>query len=83
MIGWILLAILVLLAVTTIVLLIRTVLDRRRHPPTQPAARIPVDAAVVAEHLAAAVRCKTVPLDETGTPDPAAFAQLHSLLEQL
>jgi carboxypeptidase PM20D1 len=83
MIGWILLAILVLLAVTTIVLLIRTALYRRRHPPTQPAARIPVDAAVVAEHLAAAVRCKTVPLDETGTPDPAAFAQLHSLLEQL
>jgi hypothetical protein len=42
-IGWILLALLVLLAVTTIVLAIRTALYRRRHPPRQPIEGIPVD----------------------------------------
>jgi carboxypeptidase PM20D1 len=39
-----------------------------------------VDEQQVAEHLAAAVRCKTVPLDESGTPDPQAFQQLHQML---
>ena len=29
---------------------------------------VPVDGQQVAEHLAAAVRCKTVPLDDSGTP---------------
>jgi hypothetical protein len=43
---------------------------------------VPVVAQQVAEHLAVAVRCKTVPLDEQGTPDPEAFAQLHKFLEE-
>ena len=40
-----------------------------------------VDEQQVAEHLAAAVRCQTVPLDEKGTPDPEAFTQLHQMLD--
>ena len=44
--------------------------------------RHPVDDQQVAEHLAAAVRCQTVPLDEQGTPDPEAFSQLHQMLEE-
>ena len=43
---------------------------------------MPVDAQTVAEHLAASVRCQTVPLDDKGTPDPEAFAQLHKMLEE-
>jgi carboxypeptidase PM20D1 len=35
---------------------------------------------MVAEHLAAAVRCQTVPRDDKGTPDPKAFRQLHQML---
>jgi carboxypeptidase PM20D1 len=83
MIFRILLAIVAILVVSTIVLAVRTMLYRRRHPPRQPIAGIPVAAASIAEHLAAAVRCQTVPLDAIGTPDPAAFARFHSLLEQL
>ena len=43
---------------------------------------VQVDEQQVAEHLAACVRCKTVPLDETGTPDPQAFQQLQKMLEE-
>lgn len=43
---------------------------------------LPVNVDCVAEHLAAAVRCRTVPLDDQGTPAPEAFAQLHRMLEQ-
>ena len=42
----------------------------------------PVDDQQVAEHLAASVRCRTVPLDDKGTPDPEAFRQLHRMLEE-
>ncbi len=83
LLRWILLAILAILAVTTIFLVIRTALFRRRHRPLAPVERIPVDADLIGEHLAAAVRCATVPLDDMGTPDPARFAEFHSLLEQL
>ncbi len=79
----ILLIIVAILAMTTLALLVRTFVYRRRHPPSRAVEGIPVNAAAIAEHLAAAVRCRTVPLDATGTPDPAAFAQLHSLLESL
>ena len=40
-----------------------------------------MDEQQVAEHLAAAVRCQTVPQDDKGTPDPQAFQQLHQMLE--
>jgi carboxypeptidase PM20D1 len=43
---------------------------------------VPVDDRQVAEHLAAAVRCRTVPQDESGTPDPEAFRQLHQMMAE-
>jgi len=54
----------------------------RRQKAILPMEGLPVDVDCVAEHLAAAVRCRTVPLDDLGTPDPKAFAQLHRMLEQ-
>ena len=43
---------------------------------------IQIDELQVAEHLAASIRCKTVPLDESGTPDPEAFKQLYQMLSE-
>lgn len=83
MILWTVISLIVLvLAVTAIALLIRRADWQRHHPVVKPVPGVPVDADVIGQHLAAAVRCKTVPLDDTGTPDPVAFAQLHSFLEQ-
>jgi carboxypeptidase PM20D1 len=70
------------LAATTLYVVARTALFARRYRAVPTAELAVVDAACVAEHLAAAVRCPTVPLDEKGTPDPEAFAQLHRMLEQ-
>lgn len=69
-----------ILVATTAYVIIRTVLFARRQDTVSPAPGVPLDPAVVAEHLAAAVRCQTVPRDESGTPDSAAFAQLHNML---
>jgi carboxypeptidase PM20D1 len=61
---------------------IRTVVFKRRHPVVKPVKGIPVKPQLVAEHLATSIRCKTVPLDETGKPNPKAFTQLHSFLRK-
>lgn len=82
MLSILLYVILAILAATTLYVVARTALYARRQGETPPAELVPVDAAVVADHLAAAVRCRTVPLDDTGTPDPEAFAQLHRLLAE-
>jgi carboxypeptidase PM20D1 len=82
MIRNILLFVLFILLLTTLVVIIRTILYRRRRPLIRSSESIPVDPQAIAEHLASAVRCKTVPLDEMGTPDPEAFHQLHRFLEQ-
>ncbi len=74
--------ILALLAVTTALIVVRTILFEWRQGTVDQLEGVPVDAQQVAEHLAAAVRCKTVPLDDTGTPDPEAFAQLHRMLKE-
>jgi carboxypeptidase PM20D1 len=74
--------ILAILILTSLFVVVRTFVYRRRHPPIEGVEGIPVDPQAVAEHLAAAVRCKTVPLDGNGTPDPEAFQQLHSFLEK-
>jgi len=78
----IVLIILAILVITSLLLIVRTFIYTRRHPPIKAMEGIPVDQQAIAEHLAAAIRCKTVPLDESGTPDPEAFRQLHSFLEQ-
>jgi carboxypeptidase PM20D1 len=61
---------------------VRTILFERAQGSVEKIEGVPIDEQQVAEHLAAAVRCQTVPLDETGTPDPQAFLQLHQMLEQ-
>jgi carboxypeptidase PM20D1 len=76
-----LLALAILLA-TAVFIIVRTLIYRRRHAPIASFESIPVDPQAVAEHLAEAVRCKTVPLDEKGTPDWSAFQKLHKFLEQ-
>ncbi|HTP03358.1 MAG TPA: M20/M25/M40 family metallo-hydrolase [Anaerolineales bacterium] len=73
--------VLAVLALTTVVVVIRTILYQRSHGTVQKVDGVPVDEMQVAEHLAAAIRCKTVPLDDKGTPDPEAFTKLHRMLE--
>jgi hypothetical protein len=74
--------ILAILIATTLYVVVQTALYARRQGEVPPAELVPVDTAAVADHLAAAVRCQTVPLDDTGTPDPAAFRQLHRMLAE-
>jgi carboxypeptidase PM20D1 len=82
MLNTILYIILALLILTTIYVLVRTIIFQRSIGTVEKIEGVGVDEQQVAEHLAAAVRCKTVPLDELGTPDPQAFQQLHQMLEQ-
>jgi carboxypeptidase PM20D1 len=71
-----------ILIATSLYVIVRTVIFAWRKGAVEPAPPLAVDPALVAEHLAAAVRCQTVPLDDTGTPDPGAFEQLHRMLEE-
>lgn len=70
------------LILTTIYVVVRTILFERAQGAIETIEGVPVDNQQVAEHLAAAVRCQTVPLDEEGTPDPQAFRQLHQMLAE-
>jgi carboxypeptidase PM20D1 len=74
--------ILAILILTTVYVVVRTILFQRSLGSAEKIAGIQVNEQQVAEHLAAAVRCKTVPLDEIGTPDPPAFQQLHQMLAE-
>jgi carboxypeptidase PM20D1 len=71
-----------ILAATTAIVLVRTFIFERSQRTVEKVEGVPVDDGTVAEHLAAAVRCRTVPLDDAGTPDPEAFVQLHRMLEE-
>jgi carboxypeptidase PM20D1 len=73
---------LVILAGTAVYVIVRTFLFQRSHGAVEPIAGTPVDADAVAQHLAAAIRCATVPRDEQGAPDPEAFQQLHQMLAE-
>jgi len=75
--------ILAILIVTALYVVARTVVFSWRQRAVSPVSGAPVDAAAVAEHLAAAVRCQTVPQDDRGTPDPEAFRQLHAMLADM
>lgn len=70
----------VLLFITLVFVVVRTILFQRTQRTVPQIEGLPIDSQQVAEHLAAAVRCQTVPLDETGAPDPEAFRQLHRML---
>jgi carboxypeptidase PM20D1 len=74
--------ILALLGITTAFVVVRTILFQRSQRAVEKIEGIPVEDWQVAQHLAAAVRCRTVPLDGAGTPDPEAFRQLHRMLEE-
>ena len=74
--------ILAILIVTAVYVVVRTILFQRSLGSAEKIEGVQVDEQKVAEHLAASVRCKTVPLDETGTPDPPAFQQLHQMLAE-
>ena len=82
MLTTILYIILAILILTTVIMLVRTIIFEWSRGSVEAIAGVPVDEQGVAEHLAAAVRCQTVPLDEKGTPDPEAFRQLHRMLEE-
>src|SRR5512139_2025407 len=82
MLTTVLYIILAILIITTIYVLVRTIIFQWSTGSVEKIEGLAVDEQQVAEHLAAAVRCKTVPLDESGTPDPQAFQQLHQMLEQ-
>ena len=81
MLTTILYIILALLILTTIYVLVRTIIFQWSSGSVEKIQGIEVDERKVAEHLAASIRCKTIPLDEKGTPDPQAFQQLHQMLE--
>ena len=78
----ILFIVLAILSITTVYVVVKTILFQRSHGSIETMEGIPVDEQLVAEHLAASVRCKTVHVDEQGTPDPKAFRQLHKMLEE-
>lgn len=73
--------VLLILILTTLYVLVRTLLFSWRKGAVAPIEGVAVDAESVAAHLQSAVRCQTVPQDDTGTPDPEAFRQLHAFLE--
>ncbi len=82
MLTYLLYIVLVILFVTTAIMAARTIAFQRSQKSVAPITGVPVDALRVAEHLAAAVRCRTVPMDDQGTPDPEAFRQLHAMLTE-
>jgi carboxypeptidase PM20D1 len=82
MLDNILYLILAILILTTLFVVVRTILYERSKGAVEKIEDIPVDEQQVAEHLAASIRCPTVPMDETGTPDPEAFQQLHQMLRE-
>ena len=73
--------ILAILIITTAIVIVRTLVFERSQGSVEKIEGVAVDDQMIAEHLAAAVRCQTVPLDESGTPEPEAFRQLHQMLE--
>ena len=82
MVSTLLYIVLAILIITTLYVVVRTIMFARRQSTVPPVEGVSVHAGSVAEHLAAAVRCQTVPLDDTGTPDPEAFRQLHQMLTE-
>jgi carboxypeptidase PM20D1 len=82
MLPTILYIILAILILTTLYIVVRTIIFQRAQGSIKAIEGVPVDDQQVAEHLAASIRCQTVPLDESGTPNPEAFKQLHQMLEK-
>lgn len=77
-----LLIVLGILVLTTVYVVVRTILFERSQGTVAEIEEMPVDEQLTAEHLAASIRCRTVPLDEQGTPDPEEFRRLHQMLAE-
>ncbi|HSV86962.1 MAG TPA: M20 family peptidase [Levilinea sp.] len=75
----VLIILLVLLLFVLAFVLLRTLTFARRMPPVEPLEVVEVDGAVVAEHLAAAVRCATISHGD-GAVDRKAFLDLHRMI---
>jgi len=73
---------LAILILTSLLVVVRTIIFQWTQKSVAKIDGVPVDEQQVAEHLAAAVRCQTVPLDDQGTPDPEAFRRLHQMLQE-
>jgi carboxypeptidase PM20D1 len=82
MLTTVLYLILAILILTTVYIVVRTIIFQWSQGSVEKIEGIPIDEQQVAEHLAASVRCQTVPLDDTGRPDPQAFEQLHQMLRE-
>ena len=82
MITTILYIILAILVLTTIFIVAQTIIFQWSYGAVEKIEGVLVNEAQVAEHLAASVRCRTVPLDDKGAPDPEAFQQLHQMLKE-
>jgi carboxypeptidase PM20D1 len=74
--------VLAILILTTVYVVVRTLVFQWSQGSVEKIEGVVVDDQQVAEHLAAAVRCPTVPLDDVGTPEPEAFRQLHQMLQE-
>ncbi len=82
LLNTILYIVLAILVVTSIYVVVNTIIFQRSYRSVEKFDGVEVDDQQVAEHLAASIRCQTVPLDDQGTPDPQAFQQLHQMLEE-
>lgn len=74
--------ILAILLITLVYVIIRTIIFQQSMRSVQTIEGVQVDEQQIAEHLAASVRCQTVPIDDKGTPEPEAFKQLHQMLAE-
>jgi carboxypeptidase PM20D1 len=70
-----------ILGLTSLFLMVRMVIYRRRHPAVTPLKGIPVKPQEIANHLAESIRCQTVPMDEKGSPNKKEFKKLHNFLK--
>ncbi len=82
MLTKILLIILGILILTLIYVVVRTIIFQRSMGAVEKIEGVHVEEQKIANNLAACIRCQTVPLDESGTPDPAAFDQLYQMLRE-
>ena len=73
----------VLLLFLVAYLLVRTATFARPFNLVEPVEGLPVDAAVVAEHLSAAICCETYATGPADTPNRHGLLELHRLLEGL
>ncbi len=83
MLESILIILLVMMLFLTAFILIRTILYGRAPEPVEPAALAEISAEVVAEHLAAAIRHKTISHLDADRIDYQPFVELRKSLEQM